>query len=147
MSSFSITNVGLSQAAANTQEQISKLSYTPVWKYSDINDVAIAGNFSITPDFAYKVVNVIDANGINIKYWLNNFDVLINLSNTTSPPFGGFGVYVSAVDGESGNISSVSDVSNVVDNGNKTYTLQGGDVITSGSFIKGQKIYMSYFTR
>lgn len=141
--SFNIQNTTLNNAVEesliNTDEQIGTLSYTPVWTYN--TSVTSPGNFAI--DFSgYKVVNVIDSNGINIKYWLNTLNTCIIAST-----YIGLSTYVTGVDGESGINRFIQSLSSVIDNGNGTYTITGGDVYASGSWDTGTKYYMSYITK
>jgi hypothetical protein len=61
-------NEAVQQSIIYTNNKIDMLSYNPVWTY---NTSAINSGDFTTDLSGYKVVNQIDSNGINIKYWLN----------------------------------------------------------------------------
>lgn len=100
------------------------------------------GEFSKTSTNDDKIVNVIDANGINTKGWINtiggmrtyqdsahNFNTIICIvgNNSTNP------VYITG-----SVIPSSSDGYN--------YVIASADAYTSGSPVEGEKYYFSYFT-
>jgi hypothetical protein len=148
MSSFNVKNVSLDESVSlssqNTQNQIDKLNYQPNWVFQ--NTATNAGTFTIDMVTGYKIVNVIDANGWNVKSWINSLQTLLVLSGL-SPPIGGFSIYTNSVDGTTGASFLVSNVANINDNGNNTFTLGGGDVYGGSSFSIGERIYFSTFMR
>jgi hypothetical protein len=162
---FRVSNVLLQQSILtsyqNTQNQISNLSYTPVWIYDGVIPVGTlnskAGYFNIYDSTGYKVINLIDANGINIKNWINTLATIrTNSSSFSIDTYDSkemkqvtlpFKIYMVTVDNESGNSNSISELNIIVDNQNNTYTLAGGDILTGAAFVKGKKYYMSYFCK
>lgn len=142
---FQIQNVtvneALEQSLINTNKSISELSYNPVWIYN--TTATSPGNFT-TDISGYKVVNVVDSNNINIKYWINSLNTFI-IANAHVP--GGLTTYIIGVDGDNGANYFIQALSSIIDNGNNTYTIAGGDLFTGGTFTNDTKFYMSYVTK
>jgi len=140
--SFSISNITIDEAVQQSSEKITKqinsLSYTPTWIYN--TNALSSGNMTT----GYKIVNVIDANGINIKYWLNTLNALIDAKNNTSNFLNN--IYTTYVD--INNNSAITGIVTITDNGNNTYTLEDGAIRTNGNlFVENNKIYVSFCTK
>lgn len=137
-----IVNESVDESTIILNQKINNLSYTPVWIFNNTN-ASTSGNF--TTDFSgYKVVNVIDSNDINIKYWINTLNTFL-IASLHVP--GGLTIYITGVDANSGSNYFIQNLLSIVDNGNNTYTLAGGDLYSGGSFTEGTKFYISYFTK
>ena len=121
--SFNINNTTVSESVIQSSIQNKNIfSYTPTWVYNRDNALT-PGSMTIEEGTGYKIINIVDANGINIKYWINT----INLLYTTNCIVG--------LD------------NNITNNGNGTYTINGGDLYTSGEFVNNNTYYSSYYTK
>lgn len=125
-----------------TQTKPEITTYSPVWIYKGLNKDASNGTFTMDYQTAYKTVNVMDANGVNTRSWLNNLKIMITGSGPAS-----FTPFVTGVDGESGDSYFITGISSISDNGDDTFTIGGGDILSGASLIEGQHITMSYFTK
>lgn len=139
--SFQIQNILVNEAVDQSLLNSNKLTYNPVWIYS--NNATSPGYFT-TDISGYKVVNEIDSNGINIKYWINTLKVCIIGNSQIS---GGLNTYIIGVDGDEGQKYFIQGLENIIDNNNNTYTISGGDVYTGAFFTNNTKCYMSYITK
>lgn len=143
--SFQIQNLtvneSVEQSNINTNQKINLLPCNPVWVYNTTANTS--GSFT-TNYLGYKVVNIIDSNNININYWLNNLKTLLIGNSYIS---GGVNIYIIGVDGDSGSNYFIQGLSSIIDNGDNTYTIAGGDIVTGGSLNINTKFYMSYFTK
>lgn len=128
--------------SSTSQQQPEITTYSPVWIYKGVNKVASNGTFTIELLTGYKTVNVIDANGINTRSWLNNLRLLI----TASTPLG-FLPFITGVDKEGGDSYFITGLGIVTDNGDDTFTIAGGDILAGATIAEGQHITMSYFTK
>lgn len=137
-----IVNECLEESTINTNEKFNLITYIPVWTYNNTS-AQVQGNFTIDIS-GYKVVNQIDANGFDIKYWLNTLNTFL-IANAHVP--GGLTIYITGVDGNTGSNYFIQALNSIIDNGNNTYTLTGGDLYTGGSLIQGTNFYISYFTK
>lgn len=120
------------------------LGYTPVWTYNSTS-ATTSGTMTLEEDTGYKIVNTIDANGINITYWLNTLNAMIVTKNYAASFLDN--IYVIYVD-DNDNCDSTG-ITTITNNGNNTYTIGAGTIYTSGStlFIENNKIYASFCTK
>lgn len=138
--SFSINNTIVSESVIQTFIQNKGInSYTPTWVYNSDNAL-IPGSMTKEDSTAYKIINIIDANGINIKYWINTINLLYTTKSSNV-------VYTTFVDTNNGTcLVGLDDP--IIDNGNGTYTIPGGDAYTSGDlFVDNNTCYSSYYTK
>lgn len=143
--SFRVKNVNLSEAVAvanaNTQKKISELSYTPAFIFKGFDKEVTQGTFTINSINGYKTISATDANDINIQGWINTLKTIL----AGASHLGNIIVSIVSVDAQDGTASSISNL-NVIVSGDNTFTLVGGDLITTTTFYEGQKVYMSYVT-
>jgi hypothetical protein len=142
--SFQIQNILVNEAVEQTllnQNNPNNLSYSPVWIYSE--NATSPGYFTID-NSGYKVVNEIDSNGVNIKYWINTLKLCI-IGKSQLP--GGLDIYIFGVGEDNAEKYFIQDLSNIIDNSDNTYTISGGDVYTLSGFTNDTKCYMSYITK
>jgi hypothetical protein len=116
-----LVNEAVEQSTINTDEKFNLLTYTPVWTYNNTS-AEVQGNFTVDIN-GYKVVNVLDSNGLNIKYWLNTLNTFL-IASANIP--GGISIYITGVDGNTGSNYFIQDLNSIVNNGNNTYTITGG---------------------
>ena len=134
-----IVNESVEQSLINTN--ISTLSYNPVW----IFDTSANNPGYFTTDISgFKVVNEIDSNGINIKYWLNTLKVFIIANVHIS---GGLDTFITGVAADNGSKYFIQGLDDIIDNENNTYTILGGDLSTGIPLTNGTKYYFSYITK
>jgi hypothetical protein len=144
--SFAINNVllntSIEQSLADVDKKLANFTYTPTWNYN-LTSATQAGTMTVEPINGYKVVNVIDANGVDIVYWLSTLRAL-GLTKTASPTFLN-NIYLTYVDVNNNFV--VTGFGGINNNGNNTFTIGGGDVYTDGElFTKDNKIYASLIT-
>lgn len=130
-------------SSIDTTNQVNSLSYTPVWLYNS-TDALSPGTMTTEPSTGYKTVNIIDANGINIEYWISTLKAIITTKNNVP----GFlnNIYITYVD--TNNNFVVTGISSITNNENDTYTIGDGDLYTVGDlFVDNNKIYASFLTK
>ena len=137
--SFNINNTTVSESVIQSSIQNKNIfSYTPTWVYNRDNALT-PGSMTIEEGTGYKIINIVDANGINIKYWINTINLLYTTKTSTD-------VYTTFVDTNNNNCIVGLD-NNITNNGNGTYTINGGDLYTSGEFVNNNTYYSSYYTK
>lgn len=143
--SFYVDNIQTTDSVEQSllqNQNINLISYTPVWIYNSENATS-PGNITQEPITGYKTVNIIDANGVNITYWLKTLNSIIITKNNSVGSFNN--IYVSYVD--TNNNFTTTGISSLTNNNNNTYTLLDGDLYTVGTvFTNNNKIYASIFT-
>ena len=138
--SFNINNTTVSESVIQSSiENKSIISYTPTWVYNSDNALS-RGTMSTEDGTGYKIINIIDANGINIKYWINTINLLYTTKSSNV-------IYTTFVDTNNG--TCLVGLNNLItDNENGTYTIIGGDAYTSGDlFVDNNTCYSSYYTK
>lgn len=145
--SFYVDNLQVTESVEIASLENSSISsYTPVWIYNSTNALK-PGTMYVPSNTAYKIVNSIDANGIDIRYWINTIKTLNSTKNFTSVS----AIYILYTD-DTANNSSVNyvltDSSNILYNNDGTISINSGDVATSGDlFQDNSKIYASFLCK
>lgn len=145
--SFYVDNLQVTESVEIASlENAAISSYSPVWIYNSTNALK-PGTMHVLSENAYKVLNSIDANGIDIRYWINTIKTI----NDTKSYTNFVSIYIVYTNNSLNNSSVnyvITDAGNIVYNDDGTININSGDVATAGDlFQDNSKIYVSFFCK